>query len=78
MVAVSTEVMSRLRSSDGSRLIPDGWERFWTEHSERTTMSSGLAALGVLKDERHMLGRWKPKGSDQYVRTYNMAVSKMQ
>ena len=78
MVAVSTEVMSRLRGIDGERLIPDGWERFWTEHSERATMSSGLAALGVPKDERDMLGRWKPEGSDQYVRTYNMAVSKMQ
>ena len=23
---------------DGYRLIPDGWERFWTEHSERATI----------------------------------------
>ena len=37
-----------------------------------------VGASGATKDERDMLGRWKPEGSDQYVRTYNMAVSKMQ
>ena len=77
-VAWSTEVMTALKDKDNERLIPDGWERFWTEHSERVTLSSGLAALGVAKDERDLLGRWKPEGSDQYVRSYNAAVSRMQ
>jgi hypothetical protein len=58
-----------LKDAGGNALIPHGWERFWTEHSERATLSSGLAALGVQKPERDLLGRWKPEGSDQYART---------
>lgn len=68
-VAWSTEVMQELKDAGGNALIPHGWERFWTEHSERATLSSGLAALGVQKPERDLLGRWKPEGSDQYART---------
>lgn len=48
-VAWSTEVMQELKDAGGNALIPHGWERFWTEHSERATLSSGLAALGVHK-----------------------------
>ena len=77
-VAWSTDVMSALVDKAGGRLIPDGWERFWTEHSERATLVSGLAALGVAKSERDLLGRWKPEGSDQYVRSYNAAVGRLQ
>lgn len=77
-VAWSTDVMANLRWDDGTRIIPDGWERFWTEHSERATLASGLAALGVLKSERDLLGRWTPEGSDQYVRSYNAVVSRLQ
>ena len=61
----------------GGRLIPSGWERFWSEYSERATMPSGLAALGVEKSDRDLLGRC-PEGSDVYVRTYNSIVRKMQ
>ena len=58
---------------------PEQWGRFWTEHSERLTLSSGLASLGVVKSERDLLGRWSPEGSDQYyIRTYNSVVGKMQ
>ena len=77
-VAWTTEVMQEMKDPGGNRLIPHGWERFWTEHSERATLSSGLAAIGVQKPDRDLLGRWKPEGSDQYVRTYNAAVSRMQ
>ena len=59
-------------------LLPEGWCRFWTEHSERSTLSSGLASLGVVKTERDLLGRWSPEGSDQYVRTYNSVVGRLQ
>ena len=77
-VAWSTEVMSALEDGRGGRLVPDGWERFWTEHSERATLASGLAALGVPKPERDMLGRWAPEGSDQYVRSYNAVIARLQ
>ena len=35
-------------------------------------------SIGVQKPERDLLGRWKPEGSDTYVRTYNAAVTRMQ
>ena len=76
-VAGSTKTLAVLEGYHG-RLIPSGWERFWSEHSERATLSSGLAALGVEKSDRDLLGRWCPEGSDVYVRTYNAIVKKMQ
>ena len=42
-------------------MIPEGWERLWSEHSERTTLPSALAALGIHKDERGLIGRWLPE-----------------
>ena len=77
-VAMSYDLMARLKCENGEKLIPDQWERFWTEHSERSTLSSALAAIGVPKDERDALGRWKPEGSNQYVRTYNAVVKRLQ
>ena len=76
-VAGSSKTMALLEGYSG-RLIPSGWERFWSEHSERATLPSGLAALGVEKSSRDLLGRWCPEGSDVYVRTYNSIVRKMQ
>ena len=75
--AGSARALAMLEGYNG-RLIPDGWERFWSEHSERATLPSGLAALGVEKSDRDLLGRWCPEGSDVYVRTYNAIVRKMQ
>jgi len=49
----------------------------WTGHSERCTMPSVLAALGVAKGDRDPLGRWCPEGSDEYVRTYRVLVSNL-
>ena len=49
----------------------------WTNHSERSTLTSALAAVGVGKDRRNMIGRWSPDGSDDYVRTYKAAVREM-
>ena len=76
-VAGSSKTLALLEGYNG-RLIPSGWERFWSEHSERATLPSGLAALGVEKSDRDLLGRWCPEGSDVYVRTYNAIVRKMQ
>ena len=77
-VAWSSEVMAAMRCRDGSRMIPSDWERFWTEHSERATMASCLASIGVPKTDRDLLGRWKPEGSDQYVRSYNTIIGRLQ
>ena len=77
-MAASADLMEELDDGAGGRFFPDGWSRYWTEHSERSTLASGLAAMGVPKSERDMLGRWQPEGSDQYVRTYSAAVGRMQ
>eukprot|EP00435_Cladocopium_sp_Y103_P018752 s3632_g4.t1 len=51
---------------------------FWTEHSERATLPTGLALLQTPREERDMLGRWKPDGSDTYIRMYNGIISRLQ
>eukprot|EP00435_Cladocopium_sp_Y103_P069617 s20_g33.t1 len=51
---------------------------YWTEHSERATLPTGLALLQTPREERDMLGRWKPDGSDTYVRMYNGVISRLQ
>ena len=65
----SEEVIASLCDHEGGRLFPVGLERFWSEHSERATLPSALAAIGVVKTERDLVGRWMPEGSDAYVRT---------
>lgn len=54
----------------GRRLLPQGFDLAWTNHSERATLVSGLAAAGIERKHRDALGRWCPKGSDQFARTY--------
>ena len=53
-----------------SPLVTSGW----TNHSERATLTSMLAAMGIDKARRDALGRWSPSGSDDYVRTYKSIV----
>lgn len=67
-VILSMEAMSSMKGAEegASFLLPEGWGRFWTEHSERSTLSSALASLGIVKSDRDLLGRWSPEGSDQY------------
>ena len=48
-----------------------------TGHSERGTLQSLMAGLGVPKEERQFLGRWSASGSDEYVRTYRLMVKRM-
>jgi len=55
-------------------LVPASLLDGWTGHSERCTMPSVLAALGVPKGDRDLLGRWSPSGSDDYVRSYRAMV----
>ncbi len=47
----------------------------WAGHSERATLASGLAALGVRKADRDPIGRWSPDGSNAYVRNYRALVA---
>ena len=59
------------------RLVPCPLVGGWTGHSERCTLPSIYAAMGVPKSERDPLGRWSPSGSDDYVRTYRALVSSL-
>ena len=45
-----------------------------TGHSERPTLPSLAAILGVPKADRDYLGRWTAEGSDEYVRTARRVV----
>ncbi|CAK0793697.1 unnamed protein product [Prorocentrum cordatum] len=52
---------------------------FWSEHSERIFLVSIAAALGVKKDDRDYLGRWRAGNqSDDYVRTARQIVMEIQ
>ena len=42
---------------------------FWTEHGDRALLVSWAASLGYDKPTRDILGRWSPRGSDEYVRS---------
>ena len=57
VVAVSAAILQRAG-------IPAIAQRFWTEHSERSVLPTGLSVLGVTGPEKDLLGRWKPEGSD--------------
>ena len=75
----SCSLRKALRSqSTYDSLLPDDLISFWTEHSERATLPTGLAMLGVSKPDRDLVGRWKPDASDSYVRSYNGLVAKLQ
>ena len=72
-------LLRSLRAEGGQApLLPWKVAEFWSEHSERATVPSGLAALGVSKQRRDLLGRWSPEGSDVYTRTYRAAVTRLQ
>lgn len=51
---------------------------FLTEHSERATLPTALAMLGVENKKRDLVGRWKPEASDTYIRSYNGLVAQLQ
>ena len=66
------------RPTDGEMVIPEDLATFWTEHSERATLPTGLALLGLSSADRNMVGRWKPEASDTYVRAYNGLIAQFQ
>ena len=63
VVAVSAATLQRTG-------MPAIVQRFWTEHSDRSVLPTGLEVLGVSGPEKDLLGRWKPEGSDTYARSY--------
>ena len=46
-------------------LFPGALAAGWTNHSERATLTSALAAIRVPKDQRSLIGRWSPDGPDE-------------
>ena len=58
-------------------LLPGLCATCWSGHSERATLVSLLAALGVPREERNHVGRWSPSGSEEYVRTYRAMMRKL-
>lgn len=52
---------------------------FWTEHSERNWLVSVLASLGVPRERREFIGRWRAiSASDEYLRTAKAMVISLQ
>ena len=71
VVAVSAAILQRTG-------MPAIVQEFWTEHSERSVLPTGLGVLGVSGPEKDLLKRWKPEGSDTYARSYGGRVAKLQ
>jgi hypothetical protein len=59
------------------KILPGNLAAAFTGHSERATLTSILAAVGVPRAEREYIGRWAPKGGDEYVRTYRVLMRSM-
>ena len=51
---------------------------FWSEHSERVTMASWSAALGIQQEVIKRWGRWRPSVDEEYVKTTQILVTKAQ
>jgi len=52
---------------------------FWTEHSERNWLISVLASIGVQREKREFMGRWRAiSASDEYLRTAKAMVIPLQ
>ena len=47
---------------------------FWTEHTERVTMITWAAAMGVDKEVRQRWGRWRPTVDEEYAKTSGVMV----
>ena len=53
--------------------------RAWTEHSERCWLTSVAAILGIGREQRELLGRWRVSAcSDEYIRTAHRVISQLQ
>ncbi len=50
-------------------IVSDEVGGFWSEHSERVTMASWAAAVGVKQEVVERWGRWRPSVDEEYVKT---------
>ena len=56
--------------------LPSQVQGYWTEHSERSGLPTGLSVLDTPPVDKDILGRWK--GSDTYARSYVGRVAQLQ
>ena len=50
--------------------LPQVTQGYWTEHSERAVIPTGLSVLEAPPSDKNILARWKPEWSDTYARSY--------
>eukprot|EP00439_Symbiodinium_sp_Y106_P024791 s11090_g3.t1 len=58
--------------------LPLEVQGYWTERSERSVLPTGLSLVEVPPQDKDLLGRWKPEGSDTYARTFAGRVARLQ
>ncbi len=74
-MSMSRALMNRMKVCwegvmEGRNLLDlEDTSAFWSEHSERVTMVSWAAALGVSPEARKRWGRWKPSVDEEYAKT---------
>ena len=55
--------------------LPPQAQGYWTEHSERAVLPTGLSVLETPPIDKDILRRWKPEG---YARSYGGGVARLQ
>ena len=75
-----TELVAPVRSGgDLAKLVVSNETgSFWSEHSERVTMASWSAALGIQQEIIKRWGRWRPSVDEEYVKTTQVLVMRAQ
>ena len=58
--------------------LPQVTQGYWTEHSERAVILTGLSVLENPPTDKDILGRWKPEGCDTYARSYGGRAARLQ
>ena len=58
--------------------LPLELQGYWTEHSERSVLPTALSLMDVPPQDKDLLGRWKPEGSDVYARSFGGRVARLQ
>ena len=54
----------------GAMNLPAPVQGYWTQHSERSVLPTGLSVLETPPSDKDIFGRWKPEGSDTCARSY--------
>ena len=58
-------------------MVPDELVELWTEHSERATLPTLLDGFGLDPRDRDALGRWRPEGSNTYMRNFSAKIKRI-